>query len=169
MAKNRSLVLRQTPIWAQSLSGIVISLGLIGVSAGVIFKIDEVVTVSGQLISVDGSTGVKTPVGGKVAMVKFRDGQSVEKGDLLVQFDTRQAISNRDTTLNLIALEQADLSDKVEILEQQRKVIEKKVLTSKNLLTEIRNLVRIGDSNAYSIFNKKTNSLSSKHSLQALT
>ena len=80
MAKNRSLVLRQTPIWAQSLSGIVISLGLIGVSAGVIFKIDEVVTVSGQLVSVDGSTGVKTPVGGKVAMVKFRDGQSVEKG-----------------------------------------------------------------------------------------
>ena len=44
----------------------------------------------------------------------------------------------------MIALEQADLSDKVEILEQQRKVIEKKVLTSKKLLTEIRNLVRIG-------------------------
>ena len=34
LAKNRSLVLRQTPIWAQSLTGIVISLGLIGVGAG---------------------------------------------------------------------------------------------------------------------------------------
>ena len=89
------------------------------------FKIDEVVTVSGQLVSVDGSIGVKTPVGGKVARVKFKDGQSVEKNDLLVQFDTRQAESNRDT-LNLITLEEADLADKIEILDQQRKVLEKK-------------------------------------------
>ena len=137
-------MLRQTPIWAQSLTGIVISLGLIGVGAGVIFKIDEVVTVSGQLVSVDGSVGVKTPVGGKVARVKFKDGQSVEKNDLLVQFDTRQAESNRDTTLNLITLEEADLSDKIEILDQQRRVLEKKVQTSKKLLSEIEKLVMVG-------------------------
>ena len=31
LARNRSLVLRQTPVWAQSMAGIVVGLGLIAV------------------------------------------------------------------------------------------------------------------------------------------
>ncbi len=137
-------MLRQTPIWAQSLTGVVISLGLIGVIAGILFRIDEVVTVQGQLVSVEGSVGVKTPVGGKVADVLFKDGQVVRKGDLLVQFDTRQAISNRNTTLKLITLEESDLDDKLQILEQQKKVLAKKLDTSKKMTNELEKLVSMG-------------------------
>ena len=43
LAKNRSLVLRQTPVWAQSLMAIVISLATISVAGSILFKIDEVV------------------------------------------------------------------------------------------------------------------------------
>ena len=34
LAKNRSLVLRQTPVWAQSLAGILIGLGVISIVGG---------------------------------------------------------------------------------------------------------------------------------------
>ena len=88
-ARNRSLVLRQTPVWAQSMTGIVVSLGLITLIAGIAFRIDEVVTVKGQLESVDGSSDVETPAGGKVKEVYFKEGQLVNKGDLLMVFDTR--------------------------------------------------------------------------------
>ena len=71
MAKNRSLVLRQTPVWAQSLAAILIGLSTTAVIGGVLFRIDEVVTVQGQLKSLGGTVEVKTPAGGRIAEVLF--------------------------------------------------------------------------------------------------
>ena len=75
LAKNRSLVLRQTPVWAQSLAVIVLALGGITVSSAFLFKIDEVVSVSGKLESILGTVDVKTPAGGKISKVLFKDGE----------------------------------------------------------------------------------------------
>ena len=67
MARNRSLVLRQTPVWAQSLAAILIGLSTTAVIGGILFRIDEVVTVQGQLKSIGGTVEVKTLEQGKVA------------------------------------------------------------------------------------------------------
>ena len=75
LARNRSLVLRQTPVWAQSLTAIIISLGSLTLIGGIFFRIDEVVTVQGQLKSIGGTVEVETPAGGRVADVFFKDGQ----------------------------------------------------------------------------------------------
>ena len=48
LEKNRSLVLRQTPFWAQSIVGVLIGIGTLSVIAGLIFRIDEVITVTGN-------------------------------------------------------------------------------------------------------------------------
>ena len=61
LAKNRSLVLRQTPVWAQSLAVILILLGTTSLAAAIVFRIDEVVTATGQLKSIGGTIEVKTP------------------------------------------------------------------------------------------------------------
>ena len=67
MDRNRSLVLRQTPVWAQSLAALMVALGGIVVVGGVFFKIDEVVSVQGQLKSIGGTVEVETPAGGGIA------------------------------------------------------------------------------------------------------
>ena len=72
MARNRSLVLRQTPVWAQSLAAILIGLSTTAVLGGIFFRIDEVVTVQGQLKSIGGTVEVKTPAGGRVAVLQVR-------------------------------------------------------------------------------------------------
>ena len=94
LQKNRSLVLRQTPVWAQSLAGILVGLGVVAVSAGIFFRIDEVVTVTGKLEALTGCR-CENPAGGKVASTFFKDGELVTKGQLLIRFDTRQAASDR--------------------------------------------------------------------------
>ena len=71
LAKNRSLVLRQTPVWAQSLAVILILLGLGALAGGILFRVDEVVTAKGQLKSIGGVFDVKTPIGGKISEVFF--------------------------------------------------------------------------------------------------
>ena len=144
LARNRSLVLRQTPIWAQSLAVIFIAMGSIAVIGAIFFKIDEVITVSGQLEAINGTTDVKTPAGGKVAAVFFKDGEFIRKGQKLVRFDTRQAADEKATLSALILLEQKDLNNKKGILGERYSVLAQKVNTNEGIVRELKGLVDKG-------------------------
>lgn len=151
LAKNRSLVLRQTPVWAQSLAVILILLGSGAVIGGIFFRVDEVVTAQGQLKSIGGVFEVKTPVGGKISDVYFRDGQYVRKGDKLMVFDTREVLQEKATLLSLIKLEKEKLNIELSSLESQKtsllaqkKVIEKKLMTNKIIMESMKDLVKVG-------------------------
>ena len=72
--RQHSLVLRQTPRWAQ---GFVLGLTFLGVgaiTASYIIRIDEVITINGKLTPGDGVLEVKTPAGGLVENVYVNDG-----------------------------------------------------------------------------------------------
>ena len=144
LKKNRSLVLRQTPVWAQSLAVIVLSLGSISLVGSYFFKIDEVVTVTGRLQSSQGSRDVQSPVGGKVHETKVKDGDKVAKGDLLLVFDTREALQKQKTLSELISLENNELESRLEILKGRKRVYSQKILTQSNLLSESKKLLDIG-------------------------
>ena len=75
---------RQTPVWAQGFAALLVGLGTV-VVGGIIFRIDEVFTVQGQLKSIGGIVEVKTPAGGRVAEVLFKDGDQGSKGQLLLR------------------------------------------------------------------------------------
>ena len=144
LARNRSLVLRQTPFWAQSMAGIVITLGITAVGAGIFFRIDEIVTVTGQLEAISGKVDVKNPAGGKVAEVMFKDGSIVKKGQPLIRFDTRQAQVDVATNKKLIELEKNVLRDKLGILNSREDVLKQKVQTSVSITNELAKLVSDG-------------------------
>lgn len=151
LARNRSLVLRQTPVWAQSLALILIGVGSIGVIGGIFFRIDEVVSVRGQLKSIGGTIEVETPVGGRVAEVLFKDGEKIQKGQLLVRFDTTEAQNQRETLVKLIANEKNDLQIQLKTFDSQmntlsrRKDVLSRRLSTKNAITnEMKNLVAQG-------------------------
>ena len=80
--KQHSLVLRQTPRWAQSFV-----LGLVLLSGGAIIastiiKIDEVISVEGILKPTAGTISVKSPTGGLIKEVFANDGDTVEKNEI---------------------------------------------------------------------------------------
>ncbi|KZR73261.1 HlyD family secretion protein [Prochlorococcus marinus] len=148
LEKNRNLVLRQTPVWAQSISLIFVSLGTLALAGGIFFKIDEVVTVKGQLESIGGTVEVKTPAGGRVAEVLFKDGEVVAEGQLLLRFDTRQAADEKDTLTRLIALEENALKINLDTLDRQqlmldgrRDVMNQKLKTKYYITEELKRLV----------------------------
>ena len=151
LARNRSLVLRQTPVWAQSMALLMISLGGIAVIGGVFFRIDEVVTVQGQLKSIGGTLEVKTPAAGRVAEVLFKDGDLVAKGQKLVVFDTRKALEDKSTLNNLITLEEKQLQNRLKVIESQditlegrKSVLEQRLLTKTTILESMETLVAQG-------------------------
>ena len=151
MARNRSLVLRQTPVWAQSLAAILIGLSTTAVLGGILFRIDEVVTVQGQLKSIGGTVEVKTPAGGRVAEVLFSDGEAVTKGQPLLRFDTRQATDEKQTLTRLISAEQDQLKTQLDTLTSQeatlagrRAVLQQRIDTQSTILREMESLVEQG-------------------------
>ncbi len=151
LSRNRSLVLRQTPVWAQSLAALMIGLGGIAVIGGILFRIDEVVTVQGQLKSIGGTVDVKTPAGGLVAEVLFQDGETVAKGQKLLRFDTREASNQKATLTRQIALEEDQLQNQLKTLKSQQatlagrqEVLEKRLGTKSTILYEMTALVEQG-------------------------
>ena len=88
LSKNRSLVLRQTPVWGQSLVAILLCLGGISITAASVIRIDEVISVEGVLEASRGSTEIKSASGGLIEEVLKKDGDLVKEGDSLVVFDT---------------------------------------------------------------------------------
>lgn len=151
LAKNRSLVLRQTPIWAQSLAIILMLLGSGAVIGGILFRVDEVVTAQGQLKSIGGVFEVKTPVGGKISQVFFKDGSMVRKGQQLLIYDTREVLQEQATLKSLIKLENQKLitelssyESQLSSLARQKKVLEKKYETNKIILENMKSLLAVG-------------------------
>ena len=151
LARNRSLVLRQTPVWAQSLTFLLIGLGTTAFVVGVFFRIDEVVTVNGQLKSIGGTVEVKSPAGGQVAEVLFRDGDLVQKGQLLLRFDTREAINKKNILYRMISAETsakdselASLNSQLNVMRNRREVIQKRIDTKIVFIAAMQELVDQG-------------------------
>lgn len=151
LEKNRSLVLRQTPVWAQSLALILVSVGGIAVVGATLFRIDEVVSVNGQLKSIGGTVEVKSPVGGKVSDVFFKDAEQVEKGQALMRFDTRQAATEKLILEKQILFQKKQLESQLKVyqsqlstLDNRRKVAKARVETKKLKIEEMGNLVNQG-------------------------
>ena len=148
LARNRSLVLRQTPVWAQTFAALLISLGSLSVIGAFFFRIDEVITVRGQLQSIGGTTEVKTTAGGRVDSVFFEDGDIVTKGQLLLRFDTRQALLDKNTLTSQIKLEKEQLQTQLKTLNSQQttlqgrqQVLEQRLNTKNQIINNMKVLV----------------------------
>ena len=109
-----------------------------------IFKIDEVVSVKGQLEPISGTTDIKTPVGGKISRVFISDGDTVKKGQLLLAYDTTEASSDAITYESLIELEENELDNKLTSLELRKSILEQKKNTKVQVTNALRKLVLDG-------------------------
>ena len=132
--RQHSLVLRQSPRWAQALAIGLIVLGSGGIIASSLIKIDEVITVTGQLKPTAGVTEVKSPAGGLIRKVYKSEGDSIKEGELIVEFDTRKAEEEiKNTTKQLKEIELTYKSG-LRAMEAKKSAIVKSLETNKNIL-----------------------------------
>ena len=132
--RQHSLVLRQSPRWAQALAMGLIVLGSGGIIASSLIKIDEVITVTGQLKPTAGVTEVKSPAGGLIRKVYKSEGDSIKEGELIVEFDTRKAEEEiKNTTKQLKEIELTYKSG-LRAMEAKKSAIVKSLETNKNIL-----------------------------------
>lgn len=171
--KNRSLKLRQTPFWAQSTAALAISLSTMAVAAGFLFRIDEVVTARGQLKAVGGTVEIKSSIDGKVKNVFFEESDFVKKGDLLIELDTTNSLTQISLVQTKIDAEKESYNNTLEIIEKRQKtlelnkaVLESKVSTKKEILSNLSVLVQNGGYQRIQFLQSKDDLLETQARLQ---
>lgn len=142
--KQHSLVLRQTPRWAQSfVLGIIILSGGAIVATNII-RIDEVISVQGILVPISGSHEVKTPAGGQVSKVLVNDGDYVKEGDVLIKFDTRRAVEELSRLEVQLIEQKKSFDSRKRAVEQRKRILERKYETNLKILKRVKALRDVG-------------------------
>jgi hemolysin D len=143
--RENTLIMRQSPKWLQ-----VFSIFLLLIGGGIfitayLVRIDEVVTTQGQLTaSGKGKQDIKSPVGGKVLEVAVKEGDFVDAGTLLIQFDTTLAQENLERTTDLIRLESESLKKELTALNIQKSNLQNRLSTSRMISEEYKSLLKTG-------------------------
>ena len=153
--RQHSLVLRQTPRWAQSLTLALVLLGGGAIVASSVIKIDEVITVTGTLKPAAGIYEVKTPAGGLIESVFVKDGERVERGDLLVKFDTRRAEQEiKNLKKQIEELNKSKISIE-RTLASKLKSMNNSLSTNREILERMRSLQKVGAIEANSLLRQE--------------
>jgi len=113
IGRRHSLTLRQTPRWAHSFILILVLFGGSGILASLIIKIDEVVTVKGQLRPIEGTRDVLAPISASLSDVLIQDGEIVNEGQAVAKYDTAAAAIRAKSLSEQISLTKRTLKERL--------------------------------------------------------
>ena len=130
-AEENLVFLRQSRFWFNAISWALISTASFGVGWIAIAKTEEIVIATGKLEPKGGVIEVQMPLEGVAKNILVKEGEIVEKGDVLIQLDT-----------DITYAKNIALQNNLEISE---KIAEKlKVLVDEGAATEVQYLQQLG-------------------------
>ncbi|QLE59335.1 HlyD family efflux transporter periplasmic adaptor subunit [Nostoc sp. TCL26-01] len=94
---EQSVVLRQSPIWSRTIMITLMALACVGIAWAYFAKIEQVIPATGQLKPEGTVKEVQAPVSGVVRQVFVKNGQKVNKGDLLLTFETVATVAQLES------------------------------------------------------------------------
>jgi len=98
---EQAVVLRQSPIWSRTIMLTLMTLACFGIIWASIAKIEQVVPATGQLKPQGTVKDVQAPINGVVKEIYVKDGQTVNKGDLLLTFETDTTIAELNSLIKI--------------------------------------------------------------------
>jgi len=151
LSTHRSIALRPSPIWAKTILATLAGLAGAGLLISIFYKVDEYLTVDGELEPTAGSIDMRSPIQGKIQYVSVKNGDVVNKGDELIRFDRDMLDAEYSANKANMKAEFNSLNSKLKILKSQQNntsnkisVLEKKIYTKERLINSYRTLAASG-------------------------
>lgn len=136
---------RAAPIWARALLWTMVGSVGFGFIYACIARIDEVVTATGELQAIGAERPIKAPSTAVVSDIPVKEGQFVEKGQLLLQFDPEVNDERIRSLENQQRLETLRLIEQERAFKAREESLEAKLLSLKaTYTTEQEILDRVG-------------------------
>tara|TARA_Y200000002_G_scaffold355203_1_gene335993 strand:+ start:422 stop:1801 length:1380 start_codon:yes stop_codon:yes gene_type:complete len=149
--KYQEIRYKPTPKWTKSLQWAIVSIVGFGFTYSIIARIDEVVITQGDLQSQGAERPIKSPAAGIVSLIPVKEGDLVNSGDIILQFDQEindsriLSINNQLNSEKLrLRAEENSFNAKKESLNSKKSSTETLLKTESVILKRYQNLLKVG-------------------------
>lgn len=108
------------------------------------YRIDEVVTAQGKLVSEEGGMDVMSPVTGKIKKVYAENGKRVSKGDLIVEFDIENNTLKLDTLRQQQVISKQRFKEKLDANSKNQKSSKRNIILLNGIVESYETLKDVG-------------------------
>jgi hemolysin D len=145
------VVLQQSRFWARSITWTLMGVTLFGLGWLAFAQTEEIVTAPGKLEPLGVVKDIQMPVGGVVEEVMVKEGERVEKGQVLLRLDTEATLDRRRSLLSTIQykqqqlrLKQVELDRYLQFNDTGQRVLRQSLALEKDVLGRLETLNREG-------------------------
>ncbi len=148
---------KATPKWTRSLQWSIVGITGFGILYACTAKIDEVVIAQGDLQSSGAERPIKAPISGIVSSIPVKEGQLVDSGQIILEFNSELSQETQKSIQNQIEFEAAKLNEEVKLFKARKAIIDsslqknKQILNNENYILEKYKVLK--DEGAVSQFN----------------
>ena len=143
-SENNLVFLRQSRFWFNAISWALISTAGFGVAWISIAKTEEIVIATGKLEPKGGVIEVQMPLEGVTRDILIKEGDSVEKGDLLIRLDTEVSEAKKIALQKNLEITEK-IAEKLEFLVQEGAVSEVQYLQQLTKIEDIKSEIKANE------------------------
>lgn len=144
LPEEHTVMVRQTSKWGQIFLLTLVGVGATAFATACIYRLDEIVTVTGRLVPKDGGVEVKSPISGTLEKIFVTNGETIKKYEPLVKFNVKAA-KNEETTIKVeMKLEQKRLTDELKNNFALKETINRTIELTQKILDRLRPLEKDG-------------------------
>ncbi|MCP9796887.1 MULTISPECIES: HlyD family secretion protein [Cyanophyceae] len=145
------VVLQQSRFWARSITWTLMGVTLFGLGWLAFAQTEEIVTAPGKLEPIGAVKDIQMPVGGVVDEVLVKEGERVEKGQVLLRLDTEATRDRQGSLLQTIRykqqqlrLKQVELDRYLQFNDTEQRVLRQSLTLEKDVLGRLETLNKEG-------------------------
>ncbi len=145
------VVLQQSRFWARSITWTLMGVTLFGLGWLAFAQTEEIVTAPGKLEPLGVVKDIQMPVGGVVDEVMVKEGERVEKGQVLLRLDTEATLDRQRSLLKTIQykqqqlrLKQVELDRYLQFNDTEQRVLRQSLTLEQDVLGRLETLNKEG-------------------------
>ena len=135
--EKQEVVLRQSAIWAQSITWTIIGGTVFGIFWLGIAKTEEIIVAPGKLEPITGVIDIQMPIGGVAEAILVKEGQKISKGQILVELDNEITMAKLKTFEENLEINK-DILERLEPLTKEGAISKIQYLQQKNQVNELK-------------------------------
>ena len=139
--EDHEVVLQQTNLWVKAITLSIIGGTVFGIGWLSLAKTEEIVIVQGKLEPIGGVIDIQMPMQGITQEILVKEGETVEKGQILIKLDTEISESEQSWLKKNYNLNK-EVLERIKFLADEGAVAELQYLEQKNKVAEIENQLK---------------------------